>query len=142
TFAFHASEASSTLECSLDGTDFAACTSPATYSGLSEGSHTFAVRAKDQAGNQGNATSFTWTIDLTAPDETIDTAPDSFTNSNTATFAFHANEGATFTCQLDSEVAEACTSPVTYTGLAAGEHSFAVIATDTAGNISSPATFD
>src|SRR5207253_2365957 len=36
TFAFHATEAGSTTECQLDGGGYAACTSPATYNGLSE----------------------------------------------------------------------------------------------------------
>ena len=77
---------------------------------------------------------------MTAPNETIDTAPAEITNSNSATFAFHANEGATFACQLDGDAAASCTSPVTFTGLGAGDHSFTLIATDTAGNSSAPQT--
>jgi len=50
TFSFDASEPAS-FECSLDGAPFAACASPATYSGLHYGSHTFRVRATDRVGN-------------------------------------------------------------------------------------------
>src|SRR5207247_8098127 len=142
TFAFHATEADSTLGCSLDGGAFATCTSPATYNGLLDGPHAFKVRAKDQAGNQGNEASFNWTIDTQAPDTLIDTTPAKFTNSNTATFAFHATEGSTFTCQLDNQTPGACTSPVTYNGLDDGSHTFTVTATDTAGNADqNPASF-
>jgi hypothetical protein len=52
-----------TFECKLDSSTFAACISPKSYSGLSLGSHTFAVRAKDAAGNVDTSpASFTWQI--------------------------------------------------------------------------------
>ncbi len=50
TFSFVSSIPGSTFECSLDGAPAASCTSPATYSGLSLGAHTFDVAARDPAG--------------------------------------------------------------------------------------------
>ena len=51
TFAFTASVPAATFQCSLDDGDFAACASPYTAPALSDGPHTFAVRAVDAAGN-------------------------------------------------------------------------------------------
>ncbi len=52
------------FECRLDGGGFSTCTSPKAYTGLSEGEHTFRVRAVDQAGNRSAAAVYTWAIVL------------------------------------------------------------------------------
>ncbi|HWM11803.1 MAG TPA: DNRLRE domain-containing protein, partial [Solirubrobacteraceae bacterium] len=62
-FAFTASEAGSTFQCSLDGGAFAACTSPRAYSGLTTTAHEFRVRAVDSSGNtDGSPAVHSWTI--------------------------------------------------------------------------------
>ena len=50
-FAFASSEAGSSFECSLDGAGGPPAIRPRAYSGLAVGSHSFAVRARDAAGN-------------------------------------------------------------------------------------------
>jgi hypothetical protein len=145
--------ASLTFECSLDGAVFSACTSPKAYSGLSVGDHTFAVRAKDAAGNvDGSPATQAWTItspapvDTTAPDTTITSAPSGSTTSTSASVAFTGTDNVTaagsltFECQLDAGSWSACTSPKAYSGLAVGSHTVAVRAKDAAGNVdASPA---
>ena len=77
TFAFSSPDAdTASFACSTDGAAFIACTSPITYTGLGDGSHTFSVQAIDTSGNTGPVSSFTWTVDQTAPTVTITTATD------------------------------------------------------------------
>jgi len=135
-FAFSSADAGSTFECDLDGLGWAACTSPQPYTGLADGSHTFSVRATNTRGNTDQTpASYTWMIDTTPPDTTIDSYPSDPSNSADPSFTFSANEaGSTFECRLDGGSWVACASPQNYTGLADGSHTFDVRATDAAGN--------
>jgi hypothetical protein len=75
-------------------------------------------------------------LDTVPPETTITAAPPGNARSSSATFSFTANEtNARFQCRLDGGVFADCTSPTTYTGLGAGNHSFAVRAIDSAGNV-------
>ncbi|HEV8250104.1 MAG TPA: LamG-like jellyroll fold domain-containing protein, partial [Gaiellaceae bacterium] len=87
-FTFSASESGAVFFCQLDGAPFAACTSPASYSGLTEGSHTFRVQASDAAGNTGQPASRTWTIDTGVPAVTLTSPAHLSTTANqTPTFS-------------------------------------------------------
>ncbi|MFK7806095.1 MAG: hypothetical protein AB8G95_30980, partial [Anaerolineae bacterium] len=58
------------FECQLDGSGFTLCGSSQSYTGLSNGSHTFGVRASDTAGLvDPTAASYTWTVDVADPNE-------------------------------------------------------------------------
>jgi hypothetical protein len=143
TFAFTDSEAGVKFLCRLDGGAFASCTSPKSYSGLSQGAHAFSVEARDAAGNTSPATSFSWTVDTVPPPApTIVQHPSNPSSSSSATFAFSDREaGVRFECRLDGGSWGACTSPKTYSGLASGDHRFAVRALDAAGNRSGETDF-
>jgi hypothetical protein len=135
-----------TFACSLDGAAFTACTSPVSYSGLSEGAHTFAVRAADEAGNvDPTPAAQTWTVDVTPPETTITDAPPAYVPSRDATIAFTGSDNlgpdVSFECSVDGAPFAECTSPASLTGLSEGQHTFAVRAIDEAGNVDpTPAT--
>jgi hypothetical protein len=130
------SEPGASFECSLDGTAFSACASPQAFSDLADGSHTFSVRARDTAGNvDTSAATRTWTIDATPPDTQIDSGPaEGSTSGPSVAFGFSSEAGATLECSLDGAAFSGCGSPAAFSGLASGAHSFAVRATDVAGN--------
>ena len=78
------------------------------------------------------------TPDTTPPDTTITSGPSGTTTSTTATFSFASTEaGSTFQCALDTAAFAGCTSPMTYSSLAPGSHTFQVKAADPAGNVDS-----
>lgn len=145
TFSFVSPDAGggATFQCALDGGAFTACTSPRTYTGLTSGTHTFAVRVRDAVGNvDPTPATQTWRIDLDAPNTTIVTGPSGMESMATATFTFTASEqDATFECSLDNGAFEACTTPHNLSNLAQGPHTFAVRARDAANHVdATPAT--
>ncbi|HTL23333.1 MAG TPA: chitobiase/beta-hexosaminidase C-terminal domain-containing protein, partial [Mycobacteriales bacterium] len=144
TFDFSSSESGSTFECRLDSGSWSSCTSPHTTAALSDGSHTLDVRATDQAGNtDATPAAHTWTVDLTAPNTTIDSAPPALDNDATPTFDFSSSEaGSSFECRIDSGTWNSCTTPHTTAVLGEGTHTFDVRATDVSGNTDgTPASF-
>jgi hypothetical protein len=136
TFEFADSEPGVAFRCRLDSRAFANCKSPKTYAPQADGGHTFSVRAVDEAGNKSSTTSYTWTIDTAPPVLTITQAPPNPSPGSTARFEFRATDATqvTFSCRLDGAAFSRCTSPTTYSSLALGAHTFAVRATDAAGN--------
>jgi hypothetical protein len=135
-FAFTSTKARSKFQCQLDDGVYSVCTGTSSYEGLLEGQHTFRVKVSDAIGNKDLAPeSFTWTIDLTPPRTEITSQPPAETDSDAAPFSFASTKtGSTFQCRLDNRDYPGCSSPRTYPGLATGQHTFTVRATDAAGN--------
>ncbi len=136
TFAYTDAEAGVGWDCRVDGRAWTACTDPVSWWGLRDGVRTFTVRARDAAGNVGQATSYSWTIDTVAPPKPqLTQQPPNPSASSSATFAFADREaGATFECSLDGAAYAACASPKTYDALSNATHRFDVRALDAAGN--------
>ncbi|MCM2278934.1 MAG: hypothetical protein NDJ89_12735 [Oligoflexia bacterium] len=132
-FSFAANEPVSGFECALDGQAFAACASPVAFSGLANGSHSFAVRATDLTGNlESSPASFAWVVEPVITTRITSVTPaGSLTNLASISFAFSSNVAdASFECSLDGAAFAVCASPKAYSGLLDGNHSFTVRAVD------------
>jgi hypothetical protein len=134
---FAGDETTASFLCSVDQADFAACTSPVELTALTEGPHSFVVKAIDADGAESEPGQHSWAVDLTAPPEPSLSGPPAVTSSRSATLTFadaDADPAATFLCALDGGSFGECTSPVSLGGLGEGLHVFAVKARDPAGN--------
>lgn len=142
TFTFSASE-TATFEASFDGGAYGPATSPFNLSGLTEGTHTLLVRARDTAGNvDATPARAQWVIalpvvDTTPPTTTIDYQPPPIGIDPNAFFMFSSSEmDSTFEVSLDGGLfVPANTIPYEVTGLAEGLHFLLVQARDAAGNV-------
>ncbi|HYX88851.1 MAG TPA: Ig-like domain-containing protein, partial [Gaiellaceae bacterium] len=152
---FSDSESGVSFLCQLDGGGFAACTSPKSYSGLGDGSHTFQVKARDAAGNDSALASRTWTVDTTSPVVTLTSpANGSSTSNTTPTFSGTggtvAGDSATVTVRVYSGSSATGTPVETLAatvqaggsyavnaspGLAGGTYTAQAEQTDAAGNV-------
>ena len=141
-FGFSA-ETGATTTCQMDTGAFTSCTSPAAYSSLAQGSHTFTVRATDAAGNVGSA-SRSLTVDSIAPaaPAIIDAAERHDAGPSTVTVGGTAEPSASVQL-FDGGVAKSTTTAsgqgtwsVTLNGVGDGAHPYTAKATDAAGNVS------
>jgi len=98
-------------------------------------STTFHATATDASNNKSDCSNgFTYVEDSKPPETTIDSVKPA-PNYHSAKVSFSSNEaGSTFKCKLDGRPYAPCSSPKTFTGLAAGHHTVRVVATDRAGN--------
>jgi len=144
-FEFESNESGSSFEVSVDGGAYIVATSPYSLTGLSDGAHTFSVRAIDAAANvDPSPASFNWTVDTVAPDTVITGSPATDSVSADATFEFEATEpGSILEVSIDGGAYSAAVSPHSLTGLSNGAHSFSVRAIDSAGNVDpNPAVYN
>jgi len=119
------------FECAVDGQAFTPCTSPHTYTGLSQGEHVFQVRAfNDQGLVDPTPAVFTWQVQGNEPLVVLEESPTMPTTSRAANFRFRApslsDASARYDCQLDGGSFAPCTSPQPYANLADGTHTFQV----------------
>lgn len=143
-FEFTCNEDNCTFECQIDSEPFETCSSPKTYTGLSDGEHTFNVQATDSTGNTDTSPATdTWTTDRTPPETSITSQPANPSKVITATFEWTSDDSnATFECRLNGGTWTSCSSPKTYPNLTYADYTFDVRAKDLAGNVdSTPANY-
>ena len=140
TFTFSANEPAATFECSLaapGAATFAVCTSPQAYTGVPDGSYEFRVRASAGGNVDTTPALKTFSVDTTAPETQIDSAPSGAIGLAEASVSFStatAEPDPTFECDVDAAGFEPCTSPLQVGPLDDGAHTVAVRATDALGN--------
>ena len=136
TFSFSSPDVGVTFECRVDAQAFAPCTSPRSYTSLTEARHTFAVRALDGSGNVDQTpAAYSWSVDVTSPATSIASGPPDPSSSREAVFVIAADEPASLECKLDGGSFTPCVSPVVYSNLGEGLHALHARATDAAGNV-------
>jgi outer membrane protein OmpA-like peptidoglycan-associated protein len=141
-FAFTDGSSTDTYQCSLDGGAFAACPSPDTLTGLSNGPHSIVVRGVDGLGNHTAGAPYAWTVDTIAPPAPpILGGPNAVTTPGPATFTISGEPGDTLQCTLDGSAWGPCPSTFTLGNLPVGRHVLQVRQVDEAGNISPVSTY-
>jgi sugar lactone lactonase YvrE len=149
----YGSAADTTFACTQDGGPSVACgTGPeGTFdmtgvggAPIDEGLHTLDVVATDANHRSSDPLRRTVVVDRTPPQVTVDNpASDASIARSTLTLRFSADDSlASFACSLDGADPGACGAPLTLRNLSLGRHTFSVSATDLAGNVGAPATFD
>lgn len=144
-FTFTAAEPGGSLQCQIDGGGWTTCTSPASYSSLTNGSHTFSVRQLDAAGNTGSVASRSWTVDTVPPAAPSITSPvdGGATDDSTPLFSGNAEANSTVRLYRDGSLIGSTTADAngdwTITPgspIADGTYDFTATATDSVGNLS------
>ncbi|MDQ3727962.1 MAG: cellulase family glycosylhydrolase, partial [Actinomycetota bacterium] len=133
-FAFSSPDLGVTFQCSLDGAPFELCVSLNRYTGLSEGAHTFEVRAMDLLGRvDPYPDRYAFRIDLTAPTTDL-SGPTGSTKDTRPQYTATSNDpNATFECSLDGGAFSSCNSTFSFF-LTEGPHTISARAVDRAGN--------
>jgi MYXO-CTERM domain-containing protein len=143
TFSFNSpGNPTATFQCSLDGAPFTSCTSPLTTGVLSEGSHTFVVRAVLGPLVDPVGATVIWLIDVTQPAAPTLTAPPNGARLAVAqpVVTGTAEPGSTVTIFIDgiavgtAVASSGGTFTFTSPALADGTHVVSATARDAAGN--------
>ncbi len=138
------------IECQIDGGGFKPCTATVNYPTLTDGLRKFDARAKDRAGNLSDVATYSWKIDTSKPTVKITAGPAAWIKVRATSLSFAATDVnvaaglplPTLECKMNDELYASCASPMSYSALNQGKFTFAVRATDAAGNMSDEAKYE
>ena len=130
----------------IDGGTVQTTTSPSPFTiDLGDGTHTVTYNSTDNAGNTQATQTLTLPIDTTAPTVTVTGGPSNPSHAASASFTFSVSDATSganpqsVQYSLDGGTWMTATSPVTLTVDSDGTHTFALRATDIAGNVGTSA---
>ena len=131
------------FDCRLDNGPWESCDPPEEVEVMTRGAHRIEVRAVDETGNFDPTPAFRdfVVVDISAPDTSIDSGPNSETSSTSASFTYSGEEETgeevfEFECALDdADYVDCSDQPYTVTGLSGGPHVMYVRARDPDGNV-------
>lgn len=141
----------SEYECAFGSNSFVPCAGGKyTIPQVPIGTNVAKFRVKDEAGNVSDVLTYQWTVDTTKPAVKITSGPVTpytpYTQSQEARFTFVGESQrpgitiADYLCSLDGANYTSCASGETFRNISEGEHTFYVIAQDSEGLQSAPAT--
>ena len=143
-------ESNAVFSCSMDGGDFAPCSSPVELRDLTLGDHTLQVKQTDRAGNTSSTAGVAWKVVLKPEPPVIKGAPYVATQSAFLNLRIATDEGTTVSCSIDEGLFSPCGTLVlqpgpreyafNLTNLNVGEHSLAVRASTAGGILSDVAS--
>jgi hypothetical protein len=132
-----------TYTCVLDGVSTSGCTTPVTYTGLADGSHTFVVKGKKPGSYRPGSATWRWVVDSVPPGAPTIAPVATPTKTTSASISFVNPDVTTVAhqCSLDGAPAVTCTSPWAVAGpLVEGSHTVTVQALGLAGSLGGTAS--
>ncbi len=121
-FAF-SSELGTTFECKLDAGSYAVCSSPKVYTSITDGNHTFSVRAIDAATNaDATPASYVWTVDL--PPVISNSSPVGTLAVGTTQIAIGVETNKNATCKYATTSGNSYATMIAFEGTGSTTHSF------------------
>ncbi|GEM_PF-2835771 len=129
-------------ECSLNGAAYSQCVSPVVIQGLANKDHAFEVKGIGPTGTRSEPAIYRWKVDTIPPSEpnVMANLDDTIVVSKSVSFAFDSIDLGSgvesYQCSLDNGGFIPCKSPLNFSELSMGEHSFRVRSYDNGKNVS------